>query len=110
MHIFTKNVSHSGTNLAVLIAKDCLQLWKVLSNMLALLEAGQLRPITLIHRYSLGDIDAGLRFLQSGKSTGKIVIYIDSTASVPVSLFIKNCNPKSFAEPKQIAQGVHSNY
>lgn len=77
MHIFTKNVSYSGTNLAALIAKDHVQLRKVLSNVLALLEAGQLRPVTPIHRYSLGDIETALQFLQSGKSTDKIVNNID---------------------------------
>jgi acyl transferase domain-containing protein/NADPH:quinone reductase-like Zn-dependent oxidoreductase/SAM-dependent methyltransferase len=86
MHIFTKNVSYSGINLAVLISHDFVQLQRVLTSVLTLFEKGNLQPITPIHRYPLQNIEEALRFLQNGKSTGKIVIDIDRTASVPVSM------------------------
>ncbi|KAF2795479.1 KR-domain-containing protein [Melanomma pulvis-pyrius CBS 109.77] len=71
MHVFTRNASFSGINLETLVEHD-----KSLS---------RLTSMTPIQCCSLHEAEQALRFLQSGKPSGKIILEVHRTASVPTN-------------------------
>jgi NADPH-dependent curcumin reductase CurA len=58
----------------------------IMSNVINLFAQGNLKPAYPLHIYPLENIEQAVRFLQSGKSDGKLVLKINKEASVPVSL------------------------
>jgi acyl transferase domain-containing protein/NADPH:quinone reductase-like Zn-dependent oxidoreductase/SAM-dependent methyltransferase len=86
MHVFTRNVSYSGINLNMLVEHDTIKSRAIMTEVLRLFVEGKLKAVTPLHRYPLHEVEKALRFLQSGKSAGKIVLEVERSASVPVSL------------------------
>ena len=55
-------------------------------NILGQIEEGKMQIVSLLHEYSISEIEAAFSFMQGGENTGKIVLNHGLTETVPVSL------------------------
>lgn len=85
MHPFSKNTIFAGLYLGGLIDGKNELGRRVLDAVFSMVEAGTLRPSIPLQRFSLDEIEDAFRFLQSGRSSGKIVIEVNKETKVPVS-------------------------
>jgi len=93
MYPFRKNASFTGVDLSLVI--DSVdrrgrqgRYREIPMEVMNGLEIGTYKPVHPIHEYDIGDIEHALRFLQSGKSSGKIVVNISQDSVVPVSYLL----------------------
>jgi NADPH:quinone reductase-like Zn-dependent oxidoreductase/ubiquinone/menaquinone biosynthesis C-methylase UbiE len=89
MYPFRKNASFTGVDLTLVIDEaesDGRQRrgTKLIKEVMDQMEIGSYKPIHPIHEYDIGDIEQALRFLQSGKSSGKVVVNVSQDSVVPV--------------------------
>ena len=89
MYPFIKNASFSGVDLAGITGKGALGR-KVLDGTMDMIRTGRARPPHPLHVYPLAELEQAFRFLQSGKSSGKIVLEVTKSAMVPVSTMIRS--------------------
>ncbi|KAI0594688.1 polyketide synthase PksD [Biscogniauxia sp. FL1348] len=82
MACFAKNVSFAGVDLhhISIYRKDIGK--KALRKTMELAGNGSIRPPTPLHVYDISEAEEALRYLQSGKNTGRIVIQIDRASKV----------------------------
>ena len=86
MSPFANNVSFSAVAVDYMCANRPDLVRRSLINILERLEEGKLQVASPLHEYSISDIETAFRFMQSGKNTGKIVLNLGPTETVPVSL------------------------
>ena len=82
---FIKNLSFIGVDLTGLAEQRTSFGRRILQTVVSMFEAQKLHPAYPLHAYQLQDIEKAFRFLQSGKSSGKIVLEVDKSAKLPVS-------------------------
>lgn len=86
MYPFIRNLSFSGVDLTMVLEKNIQLGHRLITEVMSLAETGQLKPIYPLHVYQVTDVEQAFRFMQSGKSSGKIVLQIDKSHVVPVSV------------------------
>jgi NADPH:quinone reductase-like Zn-dependent oxidoreductase/ubiquinone/menaquinone biosynthesis C-methylase UbiE len=84
MYPFIRNASFSGVDLAGIAGKGALGR-RILDETMSMFHTGKASLPSPIHVYSLTEIKQAFRFLQSGTSSGKIVVDVKKTSLVPVS-------------------------
>lgn len=82
---FIKNLSFIGVSLDGLAEERPNLCISILQTILSMFEARKLHPAYPLHTYQLENIEKAFRFLQSGKSSGKIVLEVNKSAKLPVS-------------------------
>jgi NADPH:quinone reductase-like Zn-dependent oxidoreductase/ubiquinone/menaquinone biosynthesis C-methylase UbiE len=85
MHPFINNTSFTGVDLTAMVDQRPDLIQKMIHQVMILVAGGTLRPAYPLNVYSISDVELALRTLQSGKSSGKIILEIEKTALVPVS-------------------------
>ncbi|KAF2804409.1 reducing type I polyketide synthase [Mytilinidion resinicola] len=84
MHVFTRTASFSGVNLAAMCErKDGLNK-RLMKEVMNLFVNKKLQVGSPLNIYPLEEAEQAIRFLQSGKSSGKIVLKVDKGASLPI--------------------------
>ena len=87
MSAFAKNVSFAALEMQSMIETRPDIIEKTLEVILKGYASGDLRSAAPTNEYGVSDIETPLRLMQSGKNTGKMVLRLDPTESVPVSKF-----------------------
>jgi NADPH:quinone reductase-like Zn-dependent oxidoreductase/SAM-dependent methyltransferase len=85
MFQFARNTSFTGVDLVSLILDRPVLAQKMLRDIMRLLSVEQFHTIYPLTVYSISDLEQAFRSLQSGKSSGKLVIETTKDAMVPVS-------------------------
>lgn len=83
---FSKNVSFSAVDVYHMMLKRPYLVRKPFLAVLKLLAAKLISTVQPLHVYPVSQIKDAFRFMQSGKSTGKIVLDLTENALVPVGL------------------------
>ena len=83
---FAKNVSFFSvaTDHTSFVKPSLVGHW--LQKTIQMVATKSLKVATPIHTYSIADFETAFRFMQSGKSAGKIVLTLDSSDKISVSL------------------------
>ena len=81
---FIRNASFSGVDLAIIMENASL-CQELMSGFMGLINSGRIQLPDPITTYPISEIEQAFRFLQSGKSTGKIVLSVSGHDQVPVS-------------------------
>jgi NADPH:quinone reductase-like Zn-dependent oxidoreductase len=84
MHTFVNNVSFYGIDLAAMVQQRPAFVHKMVQKIMLLLAAGSIRPVSPLNVYSIAVTELAFCNLQSGNSSGKIVLEIEKSASVMV--------------------------
>ena len=87
MYPFIRNASFSGVDLAAITGRGN-RGKKILEAIISMKESGRLQPPYPLHTYPLSELEQAFRFLQSGQSSGKIVLEVTPNALVPVSIIL----------------------
>lgn len=85
MEQFAGNTSFFAVDLFHMCLHNTTLYQDVLQNVLKLIDQGLIKHPRPLHCYSLSDIEAAFRFMQSGKNTGRIVLTADRQDIIPVS-------------------------
>jgi NADPH:quinone reductase-like Zn-dependent oxidoreductase/ubiquinone/menaquinone biosynthesis C-methylase UbiE len=90
MYSFRKNASFIGVDLTLVLEAAQEQgrqsrRGDIPRQVMDQVNIGTYKPVHPIHEYDIGDAEEALRFLQSGKSAGKIVVNVSQDSIVPVS-------------------------
>ncbi|KAF1975521.1 NAD(P)-binding protein, partial [Bimuria novae-zelandiae CBS 107.79] len=88
MNQFTKSAVFAAVDLTLIKQYRAGLDKQLMSDVLRLFAQGKLKLQNPLHVTFLADVEGALRFLSSGKSSGKIVITMDHMATVPVSTAI----------------------
>lgn len=88
MQMFEKNCSFCAVDLSLVASDRPRLMQRVLRDVFDLVGAGSLRPVEPVTVIGTHEVEAGLRILQSGKSTGKIVVHHQDGDLVKVSFFL----------------------
>ncbi|MCJ1437217.1 hypothetical protein MMC27_006603 [Xylographa pallens] len=83
MFPFIKNTTFAGVDLTGLLDQQRALGREMMESILSMMQAGKLRPQYPLHMYSISELEQAFRFIQSGKSSGKIIVEIDKKAMVP---------------------------
>jgi NADPH:quinone reductase-like Zn-dependent oxidoreductase len=86
MFPFAKSVTFSVVDVAEMAVERTLLMAKALKEVIPLVVAGKLRPAHPLQAYGISDIENAFRFMQSGRTSGKIVFEMRKEDAVPVSL------------------------
>ncbi|RDL32026.1 Reducing type I polyketide synthase [Venustampulla echinocandica] len=86
MFPFIKNASFTGVDLAAIAEQRPQLMQTLLQEMMALVAINKFLPSYPLSLFSISEIEQAFRLLQSGKSSGKIVLEITKDAMVPTSL------------------------
>ncbi|KAJ4300071.1 hypothetical protein N0V90_005320 [Kalmusia sp. IMI 367209] len=86
MHTFTKNVSFSSVDMELIFLRRDRLCERLLREVFDLFSQGSLRVVQP-HLYPLGEIEAAFRYLQSGKSSGKMVVEVGTEDVLPSSSY-----------------------
>jgi NADPH:quinone reductase-like Zn-dependent oxidoreductase/SAM-dependent methyltransferase len=86
MYPFIRNLSFSGVDLTMVLETNIQLGHQLITEVMALARYGELKPVYPLHSYPVAEIERAFRFMQSGKSSGKIVLEIDKNQSVPVRI------------------------
>lgn len=87
MHPFSRNASFFGVDLTG-VARRGLLGRKMLKRIMLMVGNGTAKPPHPLQIYPLAEIEQAFRFLQSGKSSGKIVLEVTKHTLVPVSYIL----------------------
>jgi acyl transferase domain-containing protein/NADPH:quinone reductase-like Zn-dependent oxidoreductase/SAM-dependent methyltransferase len=85
MHTFTKNVSFSSVDMELIFSRKDRRCEHLLRQVFNMFTQGTLR-VAAPRLYSLGEIESAFRYLQSGKSSGKMVVEVGTEDVLPVRL------------------------
>jgi NADPH:quinone reductase-like Zn-dependent oxidoreductase len=86
MFPFIKNTTFSGVDLTALLAQRRALGKRMMDEIVSLTQSGNLRPQHPLHMYQISELEQAFRFIQSGKSSGKIIVEVNKDAIVKVSL------------------------
>ncbi|KAF3920620.1 hypothetical protein ABW21_db0203491 [Orbilia brochopaga] len=81
---FEKNCSFNAVDLSHMFLKQPRRVTELINEVLELFKRGSLRTVDQIHRYDISNVVDAFRFMQSGKSSGKIVVEMKSTNQIQV--------------------------
>ena len=84
MRSFAPNVSFSAIDLAFEPNNRHPIIQQSFEKAMAFFAKGIIRPAYPLHVYSISNVEAALRYLQSGKNSGKTVIEIEPEAKIQV--------------------------
>ncbi|KAL9073303.1 MAG: hypothetical protein Q9157_004798 [Trypethelium eluteriae] len=87
---FAKNVSFSAIAVDHMTIHRQVQVRKSLLAILDLARSGKLRIASPLHEFPISELESAFRFMQGGKSTGKIVLNVNPTDIVPMCLSYKS--------------------
>lgn len=82
---FINNLSFICVDLAGVLERRTTLGRRILQTAVSMFEAQKLHPPYPLHIYQLQDIERAFRFLQSGKSSGKVVLEVNKSAKLRVS-------------------------
>lgn len=85
MHTFTRNVSFFAVDMDSIFSRRSHHRERLLIEVFDLFAQGILK-VARPHLYSLGEFEAAFRYLQSGKSSGKLVVEVGTEDVLPVRL------------------------
>ncbi|KAL9608147.1 MAG: hypothetical protein Q9167_006999, partial [Letrouitia subvulpina] len=88
MFPFAKNVSFSAVDLAAMTFERPWLIQNSIRKVMQLFAAKRLHTALPLQRYSISEIEHAFRLLQSGTSSGKLVIEVQSSHQVPASCYI----------------------
>jgi NADPH:quinone reductase-like Zn-dependent oxidoreductase len=91
MYPFIKNLSFSGVDLTMVLQRNIKVGQQLLTEVMSLADKGEIRPVYPIHPHNVADVERAFRFMQSGKSSGKIVLELENEHVVPVSERLSKC-------------------
>ncbi|KAF2441997.1 reducing type I polyketide synthase [Karstenula rhodostoma CBS 690.94] len=83
MHTFTKNVSFSSVDMELIFLRKDHMCERLLREVFDLFAQGTLK-VAQPQLYSLGEIQEAFRYLQSGKSSGKMVVEVGTEDVLPI--------------------------
>ncbi|TVY91260.1 Highly reducing polyketide synthase [Lachnellula willkommii] len=86
MYSFLRNASFTGVDLAAIVQQRPQLIQKMMREIMRLVEAKKLGPAYPLTVFPISDMEHAFRTLQSGKSSGKIVLEATTDAIVPTSL------------------------
>jgi len=86
MYPFIRNLSFSGVDLTMVLQENIKLGHELIKEVMTLAGRGELAPVYPIHPYKVADVEKAFRFMQSGKSSGKIVLEIEEDHVVPTVL------------------------
>ncbi|KAK7186534.1 polyketide synthase [Paraphaeosphaeria sporulosa] len=89
MYSFGRNASFIGVDVSQIIEAPSSdgsgsRIQEVAGCVMHHMRAGTYKPVYPLHNYDIGSLEQALRFLQSGKSSGKIVVNVAPDSVVPV--------------------------
>jgi len=84
MYPILRNATFMGVDLATMVENPDQSDKYVLQKVFNLVEQGVFRPSYPVQLYPIGQAEQALRILQSGKSSGKIVLEVSDNALVPL--------------------------
>ena len=93
MSFFAKNVSFSAVAVDYICANRPDLVRKSLVAILDMIKDGRIEIASPLQEFSIADMEKALRFMQSGKNMGKIVLNINPNDIVPVSSFFLSFLP-----------------
>ncbi|KAL8893690.1 MAG: hypothetical protein Q9192_005018 [Flavoplaca navasiana] len=82
---FMKNLSFFGVDLAGIAEERTAVGKRILQTIMAMFESQKLQVPYPLQTYQLQDVEKAFRFIQSGKSSGKIVLEVAKSEELPVS-------------------------
>lgn len=95
MEVFKRNASFFGVNLhAVLLHQEELAR-EISEGTMNLFTDGKARPVSPLTVYPLEEVESAVRLMQSGKSSGKVILEVRKEAIVPV--IVLQCNIKRYS-------------
>jgi NADPH:quinone reductase-like Zn-dependent oxidoreductase/ubiquinone/menaquinone biosynthesis C-methylase UbiE len=86
MYPFIKNLTFTGVDLTMVLDMKVELGHQLLTEVMALAQSGEIKPVFPLHSFPITDVERAFRFMQSGKSSGKIVLEINQSHVVPVSV------------------------
>lgn len=89
MYPFIKNLSFSGVDLTMVLEKNLQLGRRLLREVMDLARRKEILSVYPIQSYGIVEAEKAFRFMQSGKSSGKIVLEIEKSHVVPVSFFVE---------------------
>ncbi|PFH62881.1 hypothetical protein XA68_11437 [Ophiocordyceps unilateralis] len=99
MNKFEYNVTFSSVDLTLVASERPMIMSSVLTSVMELMEKKQIAPIGPITVMGISELETALRTLQSGKSTGKLIISPRAGEQVKVSLLYSLfCSSRLFRE------------
>lgn len=81
---FVRNIAYSGIDLDELLAHDLPSVRRMVEDVAALFEVGQLRPLPY-RSFPASDVDSAFRLMQASDHVGKIVVSPPKTARIDVA-------------------------
>lgn len=94
MFPFIKNASFTGVDLAAIAVERPALVQSILMRIMSLVASGQFRAAFPLHVFPISEVEQAFRFIQGGKSSGKIVVETRKDAKVQVSQ--SSVEPESF--------------
>ena len=89
MNPFLRNVTFASVDLTVLMGKAKTLMKRILQEVMALIKSGSLFNAQPLRIFDLSGIEEAFRYMQSGKSIGKIVVRMNTNVPVPVSYILR---------------------
>ncbi|CAI6237085.1 unnamed protein product [Periconia digitata] len=80
---FEQNVTFSAVDIAAMATERPKMVQRAFREVLQLFKDGALRVVQPIKTFSINEVEKSFRYLQSGKSSGKVVVEIDPRIMVP---------------------------
>ena len=84
MRYFANNVTFACVDLEHIVQTDKKLAGTLLEDVMELLRAGKIAIPTPLHTYNASEVEDAFRYMQSGKSIGKVVVQFDQEDLVPV--------------------------
>lgn len=95
MRVFDSNCSFSSVDLTLVASERPRIMDRVLNAVMRLLSEGKVKEITPVTSVGIGEVETALRKLQSGKTTGKVVVSHRGEDLIKVSQAQSSCNEDS---------------
>ncbi|KAF2704752.1 KR-domain-containing protein [Pleomassaria siparia CBS 279.74] len=86
MYPFIMNLSFSGVDLTMVLQENIKLGHELIKKVMTLAGTGELKPVYPLHPHKVVDVEKAFRFMQSGKSLGKIVLELERHHVVPTVL------------------------
>jgi acyl transferase domain-containing protein/NADPH:quinone reductase-like Zn-dependent oxidoreductase/ubiquinone/menaquinone biosynthesis C-methylase UbiE len=84
MAVFTRNATFSAVDMTAILLRTDGSMQRLMTKVFELFKQGKLRAAHPLHVYPISETEQAFRFLQSGKSSGKIVLEVDPEAKLPI--------------------------
>lgn len=83
---FAKNITFATIDVYHIVTEDIKLTRHLVDKILAMISDGIINPPAPVHPYPVSKIEQALRYIQSGKNTGRIILTLGRDDAVPVSL------------------------